>query len=79
MEILIGMLGAVICIGIFILGFFFGRETVKPKTVDLTEPTPDELVQIQEERQRLIDDQKAFRELMNYNANIAYSVKPTGE
>ena len=79
MEILIGMSGAVICIGIFILGFFFGRETVKSKTVDLTEPTPDELVQIQEERQRLIDDQKAFRELMNYNANIAYSVKPTGE
>ena len=65
MEMLFGMLGALLCIGIFILGFFLGREFAKPKTVDLAEPTSDELAQIQEERQRLIDDQKAFRELMN--------------
>ena len=55
-------------------GFWFGKEMTKPKTVDPTEPTEEEMREIREERERLIQDQKAFRELMNYNADVAYKV-----
>ena len=74
MEIVIGMFGVLLGIGVFILGFWFGREMGQPKKVESSDPTDEEIHQIQEERKRLIEDQKAFRELMNYNPDIAYGV-----
>ena len=72
MEIIIGMIGALLGVGLFVCGFFVGRGMNQPKKADLTTPTDDELHQIQEERRRLIQEQEAFRELMNYNPDIAY-------
>ena len=74
METILGMLGALVGIGIFVFGFWLGKEMNKPKKVDPTQPTDEELAQIQEERRRLIQDQEAFRELMNYNVDVAYGV-----
>ena len=78
MQTIFGLIGALVGIGIFMFGYWFGKETNKPKTPDPVEPSEAELRQIQEERLRLIEDQKAFRELMNYNADMAYQVPPTG-
>lgn len=74
METILGMLGALVGIGIFVFGFWLGKEMNKPKKVDPAQPTDEELAQIQEERRRLIQDQEAFRELMNYNVDVAYGV-----
>lgn len=74
MNIIIDLLCVLVGIGIFVLGFWLGKEMNKPKTPVLTEPTEDELNQIMEERRRIIEEQKAFRELMNYNADTAYGV-----
>ena len=74
MEIIIGMLGAFVGVGIFVFGFWLGKEMNKPKKVDPSEPTEDELNRIQEERRRFLEDQEAFRNLMNYNADMAYGV-----
>ena len=74
MEMIIGMIGALVGVGLFVFGFFIGKEMGQPKMVDPSDPTDEEIHQIQEERKRLIEDQKAFRELMNYNPDIAYGV-----
>ena len=74
METILGMLGALVGIGIFVFGFWLGKAMNKPKKVDPAQPTDEELAQIQEERRRLIQDQEAFRELMNYNVDVAYGV-----
>lgn len=74
MEALLGLLCSLLGIGLFVLGFWFGKEMSQPKKVELPDPTEDELHQIQEERRRLIEDQEAFRNLMNYNADMAYGV-----
>ena len=71
---IVGMLGALVGIGIFVFGFWLGKEMNQSKKVDPAQPTDDELAQIQEERRRLIQDQEAFRELMNYNVDVAYGV-----
>lgn len=74
MATVVGLIGALVGIGLFLFGFWFGKEMNKPKKVDPTEPTEEEMKQIREERERLIEDQKAFRELMNYNADMAYGI-----
>lgn len=74
METIFGLIGALVGIGIFMFGFWFGRETYKPKKTETADPTEDELNRIQEERRRFLEDQQAFRELMNYNADMAYGV-----
>lgn len=75
MEALYGMLGAMVGIALFILGCFFGRafsvEKKAPVQNDLNET---ELNALKEERERLIAEQKAFRELMGYNVDTAYGV-----
>lgn len=71
---IIGMIGALVGIGIFCFGFWLGKELTQPKKVDPSQPTDEELAQIKEERRRLIQDQEAFRELMNYNVDVAYGV-----
>ena len=74
MTTVLGLVGALVGIGIFIFGFWFGKEMSQTKKVDPTEPTEEEMKEIREERERLIADQKAFRELMNYNADMAYGI-----
>lgn len=74
MEALLGLLCSLLGIGLFVLGFWFGKEMGQPKKVETADPTEEELHQIQEERRRLIEDQEAFRNLMNYNADMAYGV-----
>lgn len=74
MEALLGLLCSLLGIGLFVLGFWFGKEMSQPKKVEAADPTEEELHQIQEERRRLIEDQEAFRNLMNYNADMAYGV-----
>ena len=74
METIFGLIGALVGIGIFMFGFWFGRETYKPKKTETADPTEDELNRIQEERRRFLEDQEAFRNLMNYNADMAYGV-----
>lgn len=76
MEAIMGMLGALIGIGLFIFGFWFGKtvfEAKQPKEVS-SEATEEEMAQIREEREKLIADQKAFRELMSYNPDMAYGL-----
>lgn len=75
MTVLIGMLGAMVGIALFVLGVFFGKAIYSPaqKKEAVTENlSEEELVAIQEERKRLIEEQRAFRELVNYNAEMAY-------
>jgi len=86
MEAVYGMIGAMVGIALFIIGCFFGKtlygmtyqqspNTQQPvglaadKDDTLTE---EELTAIQEERKRLIEEQEAFRRLMNYNSDTAY-------
>jgi len=77
MDFLIGLIGALVGVGIFCFGIWFGRQ-LDAKTEGLTVEVPEEeAAELQAERDRLIADQKAFRELMNYNANMAYGVKTT--
>lgn len=76
METVYGLIGALVGIGIFMFGFWYGKEISQPKKIDPMEPTEEEMKEIREERERLIADQKAFRELMNYNADVAYKVVP---
>lgn len=71
MELVIGLLGAVICIGSFVGGVLFGRTLSKPSVSIITD---EEKKAIQLERERLIDEQNAFKDLMNYNADIAYNI-----
>ena len=75
MELLIGLIGALVGIGLFICGFFLGKAQAKPWTPPEQPPlTEDDLVKIREERLRLIEDQKAFRQLMNYGVDQAYGL-----
>lgn len=74
MELLVGLVGALVGIGLFLVGFFLGKKqgnTWAPVDRDLT---PEEIVKIQEEREELKKEQNAFRELMNYNAETAYNI-----
>ena len=43
METIFGLIGALVGIGIFMFGFWFGRETYKPKKTETADPTEDEL------------------------------------
>ena len=75
MEMVIGMLGALVGVGLFVLGFVLGKQSTEPKAQSTTvENTDEELTAIRDERERLIQEQKAFKELMNYNANMAYGI-----
>jgi len=75
MEIVIGMLGALVGVGLFIFGFHMGKELGSPKVRSSeAENTDEDMAKIREERDRLIQEQKAFRELMNYNSDTAYGL-----
>ena len=68
------LLGVLLGIGLFICGFFFGKYVYAPKSLPVPELSEEEKAKIKEEREQLIEEQKAFRSLMDYNANMAYGV-----
>lgn len=74
MELLIGLIGALVGIGLFIAGFFIGKSQAPVWTPKEVEMTPEEVEKIREERERLIADQQAFRTLMNYGTDQAYGL-----
>lgn len=75
MELLIGLVGALVGVGLFLAGFFVGKSQAKTWTpVDLTPSSEEEIEKIREERERMIADQQAFRTLMNYGADQAYGL-----
>jgi len=76
MESIIGMLGALIGVGLFVCGFFFGKNFDTSKVVERKDPdlTEEEQKEYIEARKRFIEDQKAFTTLINYNANQAYGM-----
>ena len=81
MEAIMGMLGALVGIGLFLFGFWFGKITFEAKKpdIDASDATEEEMAQIREEREKLIADQKAFRELMAYNPDMAYGLAQNKE
>ena len=74
MDAFLGLLGAFVGAVIFVCGYLLGKDSVKVKKTDTYEATEDEMKEIMEERERLIKEHQAFRELMNYNADTAYGV-----
>jgi hypothetical protein len=74
MELIIGMLGALVGVGLFVFGFVLGKQMFEAKPPVKTEDTDEEKNAFREERERLIQDQKAFRELMQYNSDMAYGL-----
>ena len=72
-EFLCGLLGFVLSLGIFALGFYFGRKVgAAPAAVERDPLTETELEKIRKERERMEQDQAAFRLLTGYSADIAY-------
>ena len=78
-EIILGLLGALLGAGLFALGYVFGRKTcvlgrgepAKPQVV-FPELSEEEIRRREEARERLEEEQKAFSTLMSYNVNDAY-------
>jgi hypothetical protein len=66
MELLIGLLGAVICITAFVMGFEFGKKL----------PEKLEPIKIsEEERIRRAEETKAIADLFGYSSDVAYGGK----
>jgi len=77
MEFIAGLFGSLVGVGLFLFGIWFARQLDGKEKTPPVEVPEDEKREILEQRERLIQEQKAFRELMNYNANMAYGVKTT--
>ena len=79
MEFIYGLIGAFIGIGLFLLGFFVGRQAEKPVKIVKAEAVDGEngadIERMEKERQRLEAEQRAFRNLVGYSADIAYGVE----
>lgn len=74
MEFLIGMAGALLMVIILFLAGSAGwwlRGNIGEKKPEIPELA-------EQERQRLIADQEAFRQQLNYNAEMAYGMNDTG-
>lgn len=75
MEFLMGMAGAMVAIGLFVFGFYAGwrlrgkAERTQPAEV------PQEAEQ---ERKRLLEQQRAFQQLIHYNSGVAYGMERSG-
>jgi hypothetical protein len=77
MELLMGMTGALLILGGFFLGLGLGRENQDEKPGGYREARSAE--EIAKERRRLIEDQEAFRQQMEYNADVAYGMSGNEE
>lgn len=71
-----GIIGFALAAALFISGFLLGW---RMRGERYRAPTPEELGE--QERKRLISEQNAFRELINYNTDVAYGLETdvTGE
>lgn len=84
-----GLFGTLLGVLIFAIGLIIGwqiastrKEEKTEQTVEAPEPpelSEEEKVQIAEERERLRVEQKAFHDLLGYNADVAYGVKRPAE
>lgn len=70
MGVLVGLLGAILGVGLFIAGFYFGKGAYTPKQMVLTEDD-------NREREKLIAEQDAFKTIMSYNSDTAYQIGAT--
>jgi hypothetical protein len=77
MELLMGMTGALLILGGFFLGLGLGRETRDEKPEGCRESRSAE--EIARERRRMIEEQEAFRQQMEYNADVAYGMSGNEE
>lgn len=68
------LLGVLLGVGLFICGFLFGKHVYAPRSLPTPELSEEEKAKIKEEREQLIAEQKAFRSLMDYNADMAYGI-----
>lgn len=73
MSFLLGMAGALLCVALVGLGFYFGWQ-MYPRLHRAEAPALS-----QEERQKLMDQQEAFKALMNYSVEDAYGMNTTPE
>ena len=70
-EFVCGLIGLLLGAALFALGILSSRGAERTQTPPAVEPSPDE-----EERLRPIEaDQRAFRALMGYNADVAYGTE----
>lgn len=70
-EFVCGLIGLLLGASLFALGSFAPRGAERGRTPPAAAPGPDE-----EERLRQIEaDQRAFRALMGYNADVAYGTE----
>lgn len=75
-SVLLGLLGAALGAVFFTAGFLLGRRSVPAYAPpEKRQPSEKELAEIEEERERLKEDQAAFHELMGYSADVAYGRK----
>ncbi len=74
MSVIVGLLSAVLGVGLFLSGFWFGKVVFESKqpVVSVSEPSEEEMREIREERERLIAEHNAFKDLMSYGAEQAY-------
>lgn len=73
MTFLIGMAGALLCAALTALGFYSGWR-LYPRFHRAEAPAIT-----QEERRKLLDQQEAFKALMNYSVEDAYGMNSTAE
>lgn len=71
-EVLYGLIGFILALGIFILGFLAGTKYQRP--ADPVEPGEAEKERIRKELDRMEKEQEAFRQLTGYSADIAYGL-----
>ena len=71
-EFLCGFLSFVLALGVFMLGFYFGRKRQTPAVK--ADPGGMEKERLREEIERMKQDQAAFRALTSYSADIAYGL-----
>ena len=78
-EFLMGALGAIAVLTMLAGGFLLGWKAAGGKSRHRSAVSEQEAGL--EERRRMLEEQKAFREMLNYNAETAYGMhgKPLGE
>jgi hypothetical protein len=75
MEFLYGLAGFLLGVGSFFLGFYVGKTTARPvKRAPEKDVTEAEIKRAKREREELEADQRAFRALVGYSADVAYGL-----
>ena len=76
MEFIYGLIGVLLGAGLFLLGMYAGgKRTPAPVKREEAELTEAELKRIEQARKELEEDQRAFRQLVSYSADIAYGLE----